>query len=64
MAYNITNPNAPYFVDYYNSRIETNNSDLGPEAVVFIGADQSPDGLNYLLIANEISGSIFTINKC
>ncbi|MBX3044201.1 MAG: choice-of-anchor I family protein [Candidatus Kapabacteria bacterium] len=58
MAYNITNPNNPYFVDYHNSRIETNNGDLAPEGIIFINWDESPDGNNYVLVANEISGTV------
>lgn len=64
MVFNITNPVAPYFVDYINDRNfgETpgagTGGDLGPEGLLFIPANQSPNGKNLLVVSNEISGSI------
>ncbi|TAE82263.1 MAG: hypothetical protein EAY81_09245, partial [Bacteroidetes bacterium] len=73
MIYNITNPNAPYFVQYINTRNfsvtpgQANLAtvgDLGPEGVAFIPASESPNGQNLVLLSNEVSGTvaIFTIN--
>ena len=78
MVYDITNPLFPTFEHYINNRLFTtglnlttnvtaNNAsdgDLGPEAMVFIPADQSPNGANLLVVANEISGTttIYRVN--
>lgn len=58
MVYNITNPNQPYFVHYNNSRIISNYADAGPEGIIYIPWNESPDGKNYIVVANEISGTI------
>ncbi|TND08336.1 MAG: hypothetical protein FD123_2367 [Bacteroidetes bacterium] len=70
MVYNITNPLAPYYVQYINSRnfgqtpALNMGADLGPEGLLFIPKAQSPNGRNLLIAANEISGtiSIYQIN--
>ncbi len=70
MVYEITNPNAPVFIEYYNPRnfAHAPNSglagDLGVEGVLFIPASASPNGQNLLVLANEVSGnvSIHTFN--
>ena len=64
-------PRAPFFVDYVNRRDfsvaadASGISDLGPEGLIFIKADESPNGKPLLVIGNEISGTttIFEINK-
>jgi len=62
MAYDITNPNAPVFNGYLNPRSTTSVSgDRGPETMIYISAQQSPNGLPYLIVANEISGSLSII---
>jgi hypothetical protein len=64
MTYNITDPRAPYFVDYTNNRnfeaeAETAEAgDLGVEHIVFIDQVESPDDRPLLVTANEISGTI------
>ncbi|MCS6988690.1 MAG: T9SS type A sorting domain-containing protein [Chloroherpetonaceae bacterium] len=67
MTYNITNPNAPYFVDYVNNRnfAVTPSAanvnlvgDLGPEGVLWIPASQSPTGKGMVVVTNEISGTV------
>jgi hypothetical protein len=74
MVYNITNPNAPYFVQYINTRNfsvtpnQTNLAsvgDLGPEGIVFIPRNESPNGKDLILLSNEVSGTvaIFQINS-
>lgn len=62
--YNITNPAAPVFLQYLNTRNFTVNAntsaagDLGPEDIKFVRADKSPDGKDYLIVSNEISGTV------
>ncbi len=59
MVYNITDPQHPVFVDYSNSRsLTTYSGDHGPEGIELIDAATSPDGRNYLVVANEISGTL------
>ena len=65
LAYDITNPSAPQFVDYLNTREDWTTKDpstvqagdLGPEGLAFIPAAQSPNGKPLLLVGNEVSGS-------
>jgi hypothetical protein len=67
--YDITNPIAPKFVKYQNTvdytQAPANAGDLGPEGMKFVPADQSPNGKNLLVVANEISGttSVYEISK-
>jgi hypothetical protein len=69
MIYDVTNPNAPVFLQYLNSRgaVEGDNEsgDLGPEGVILIRANESPNGLPLLVITNEVSAtlSIYTLNN-
>ncbi|MFT6429297.1 MAG: DNA-binding beta-propeller fold protein YncE [Halopseudomonas sp.] len=74
MVYDITDPAAPTFVDYYNTREdfildpETNLAavgDLGPEGLTFISADQSPNGEALLVVGHEVSGTttVYQINQ-
>ena len=64
MVYNITNPYSPQFVEYINNRDFTQGVttagalDLGPEEVLFIRQNASPNGQNMLVVSNEVSGSI------
>lgn len=66
LIYNITNPTAPYFAGYGNTRdydesvdIESRDAgDLGPECIVYIDSTNSPDAKNYFVVANEVSGSV------
>lgn len=59
MVYNITNPNAPTFTDYKNSRTTSAfGGDNGPEGITFIAANQSTTGKGYVIVANEISGTL------
>jgi hypothetical protein len=59
MVYDITNPADVKFVDYKNSRdLTAFGGDLGPEGIIYIAPDQSPDGKAYVALANEISGSV------
>ncbi len=65
MVYDVTDPNAVQFVDYKNSRSTSAYSgDNGPEGITYIASDKSATGKGYILVANEISGTItiFEIN--
>ncbi|MFD3261238.1 choice-of-anchor I family protein [Paenibacillus lentus] len=60
MTYDVTNPAAPEFVNYTNTRdfgagLET---DTGPEGLEFISAPDSPTGRPLLLVANEVGGTV------
>lgn len=65
MVYDVTNPNNVKFVDYKNSRnVSAFAGDHGPEGVIFIKAENTTTGKNYVAVANEISGtiSLFEVN--
>ena len=65
MVYNVTDPNNPTFTDYKNSRSTSAYSgDHGPEGITYVAPENSPTGLPYILVANEISGTItiFEVN--
>lgn len=59
MVYDITNPENAKFVDYKNPRsVTTYEGDHGPEGILFIPGQSSPDGKDYLIVANEVSGTL------
>jgi hypothetical protein len=62
MIYNITNPNAPYYVKYVNNR----PPDLGAEGIIYIPASASPNGKAIVVLANEISSSLtfYQVESC
>ncbi len=61
MVYDITNPNSVTFVDYKNSRsTSAYTGDQGPEGITYIPANESPNSKAYILVANEVSGTITT----
>ncbi|MED5240004.1 MAG: choice-of-anchor I family protein [Pseudomonadota bacterium] len=67
LVYDITDPEAPVFQDYLNSRNtwdvdpDAGNldgyGDLGPEGLVFISGEDSPSGEPLLVVGHEVSGS-------
>ncbi|MEH6566534.1 MAG: choice-of-anchor I family protein [Halopseudomonas sp.] len=75
MAYDVTDPTAPVFVDYLNTRedwtsedpeaVLADAGDLGPEGLVFISAEDSPNGEALLVIGNEVSGTtaVYQVNQ-
>ncbi|MFN4282805.1 MAG: choice-of-anchor I family protein [Alphaproteobacteria bacterium] len=71
MVFDISNPRAPRYIDYVNSRDfsgEPKNGDvgdLGPEGFAFIPASASGNGRPLLVVANEVSGttSIYEIYR-
>ena len=59
MMYDFSNPAAPEFVQYINTRtVDQVGGDLAPEDLVFISPEQSADGKAYLLAAYEVSGTV------
>lgn len=59
MVYDVTDPTAPSFVDYKNSRsTSAYEGDHGPEGITYINGADSPDGKEYIIVANEISGTL------
>jgi DNA-binding beta-propeller fold protein YncE len=63
MVYDVTNPLRPTFVDYVNPRnfavIPTSGAtDSGPEGVVFVSEESSPNGKPLLLVGNEVSQTL------
>jgi len=69
MIYDVTDPTAPVFLQYLNSRgaVEgaDESGDLGPEGVILIRANESPNGIPLLVITNEVSAtlSIYTLDN-
>lgn len=63
MTYDITNPLKPLFKGYFNNRNFLGDpevggaGDLGPEGVLFISGENSPNNLPLLVTTNEVSGS-------
>lgn len=53
MVFDISNPKAPIFVQYYNK----DEIDKSPEGLVFIPAGKSGDGQSYLISTNEANGN-------
>ena len=74
VTYDVSDPKKPRFEHYINRRDPTVNAnatnflaagDLGPEGIIFIKEDDSPNDKPLVVIANEISGTttIFQVNK-
>lgn len=65
MAYDVSNPYAPVFATYANTRSVTEQKgDLGPEGVEFVSEEDSPNGKPLVLVGNEVSRtvSVFQVN--
>lgn len=59
MVYNITDPNNPTFTDYKHSRsTSAYGGDNGPEGITYIAPGNTTTGKGYVIIANEISGTL------
>lgn len=59
LVYDVTDPLNVKFVNYKNTRsTSTYSGDHGPETLRFISKADSPDGQSYLIVANEISGTL------
>ncbi len=63
LVYDITDPTRPVFVNYTNNRDFLGDpeagtaGDLGPEGLLFIAAQASPNGKPLLAVTNEVSGT-------
>jgi len=59
MVYNVTDPNNVTFTDYKHSRMTSAyGGDNGPEGITYIAPENSGTGKGYVVIANEISGTL------
>ncbi|MEM1044009.1 MAG: choice-of-anchor I family protein [Bacteroidota bacterium] len=64
VTYDVTDPEAPMFMDYTNNRDFAGDAeagtagDLGPEGLRFISATDSPTGQPLLVVSNEVSGTV------
>jgi hypothetical protein len=66
MMYDVTRPSSPQFSAYFNHRdftpvIDATSfplaKDLGPEGLLFIAPEDSPDRTPLLVVSNEVSGT-------
>lgn len=74
LVYDVTDPTAPFRVDYLNSRDDWTTEDpstvlaavgdLGAEGLAFVPAADSPNGKPLLIVGNEVSGTtaVFEVN--
>lgn len=59
VVYNVSNPNEARFVDYKNTRsTSAYGGDNGAEGITYIPAAESATGKPYIVVANEISGTL------
>jgi hypothetical protein len=59
MVFNISNPAAPQFVQYVNNRGLTGlTGDRGPEGIIYINQQDSPNGKSLIVLGNEVSSSV------
>ena len=59
MTYDISDPFAPLFVSYKNSRNTTGvGGDLGPEGIIYIAPENSPTNKGLVIMANEVSATL------
>jgi len=66
MAYDVSNPAAPEFAAYANTRaLDGVAGDRGPEGVTFVSEEDSPNGNPLVILGNETSRtvSIFQVDK-
>lgn len=78
MVYDITNPESASFVQFISTRDYTVDvealvdagdfseaGDLAPESILFVSADDSPNGEPLIIVGNEVSGTtaIFQVNE-
>lgn len=63
MAYDVSDPFQPFLVDYANNRqfgtdpAKALGPDLSPEGVIFVRAEDSPNGQPLVVVANTVSGT-------
>ncbi|WP_196518189.1 choice-of-anchor I family protein [Nostoc sp. WHI] len=54
MVYEVTNPEKPQFIEYSPAQ----PGDFAPEGLIFIAANDSPNGKNLLVVSNEVSKTV------
>jgi hypothetical protein len=57
MAYDVSNPAAPEFAAYANTRSEA-GGDRGTEGVTFVSEEDSPNGKPLVILGNEVSRTL------
>jgi len=57
IVFELSNPQKPNFVQWLNTGV-------GPEGVLFVSANESPNGKSLLIVSNEVDGTvkIYTTN--
>ncbi|MBA5792858.1 T9SS type A sorting domain-containing protein [Flavobacterium sp. xlx-214] len=61
MVYNVTDPNNVTFVDYKNNRsTSAYTGDFGAESIIYVAPQDAPNNKGYIIVANEISGTLTT----
>jgi DNA-binding beta-propeller fold protein YncE len=66
MAYDVTDPHAPAFAAYANTRgLAVQGGDLGAEGIEFVSEEDSPNGKPLVLVGNEVSRTVtvFQVNR-
>jgi len=68
MVFDVTNPFQPAFVRYVNNHVPGAPialGDVSPEGLLFIKAEDSPNGKPLLVASHEISGTltVFEISR-
>ncbi|WP_417876698.1 choice-of-anchor I family protein [Winogradskyella sediminis] len=60
MTYNVTDPNNPVFEKYINNRDlgEDEGGDLGPEGIIYVTPENSPNDTGLIIMANEVSSTL------
>jgi hypothetical protein len=59
MVFDVTDPSAPVFSDYINSRSTTSvGGDRGGEGIIYVAAQDSPTGNAMIVVGNEISSTV------
>lgn len=58
VLYDVTDPASPVFMQYLNTRNPAGGGDLGPEGLIFIPKNESPNERNLLVVSNEVSGTV------
>lgn len=56
-VWEVTDPTAPQYVTWLNTREGASGGDRGPEGLLFIKAADSPNGKPLLIVGNEASGT-------
>jgi len=60
MTYNITDPNNAVFEKYINNRDlgDDEGGDLGPEGIIYVKPEDSPNNKGLVIMANEVSSTL------